>query len=647
MRNDGVMRKNARFNYIVSIFLAGIIVFTLFRVAETIVYCSQAEEPIELGGLYWKSLLIGLWFDTVVSCYILALPLLLMAIGEIVRIRKRTFYVIVHYTCMVLYTVAFFACAADIPYFCYFFSRLDVVALNWIESFPVMASMILSEPRYVIYLLVFIAVAVGWWLIGRLLSRRLLLNNIDKELPMPWSITLTIVLAALLFVGMRGKIFSKIPIRVGTAYFCNNPFLNQIGLNPVFTFIKSIESSGKSANTPLELTDKQTADELLEELRAIPIDTSLAEAALRLPENTNVVLILMESMSANKTGLCGEKTSLTPCLDSLMKQSITFIDFYSAGIHTYNGIYSTLYGHPALLTRQLMKSTPMPHVCGLPQALSDNGYSTTYFMTHDEDYDNMRGFLYQNGFERVVGQHNYPASEIVGTWGVPDHVMLDHVIEHCDSAMYSGPFFVCAMTCSDHGPYIIPDGIDFQPKNKEIKKQIVEYADWSIGQFINKAASRPWFSNTLFIFVADHGASMDITYDMSLSYNHVPLLFYHPGYLAPHFIDRLGLQIDIPATTLGLLGIEHKNKTMGINLLRQKRPYAYFSADDKIGVVDSEYFYIYRTQQESQSLYRYRNRSTEDLSNQFPKRTTSMKRHAFGMIQASQQMIIDGKTRCD
>ena len=110
------MKRNARFNYILCIYLAGIVFFTLFRIAETVAYCATTDGPDDFGGLYWKALWIGFRFDTTVSTYILALPLLLVIIGEMAHIKKRWYYAIGHNLAMVLYTVAFFACAADITY---------------------------------------------------------------------------------------------------------------------------------------------------------------------------------------------------------------------------------------------------------------------------------------------------------------------------------------------------------------------------------------------------------------------------------------------------------------------------------------------------------------------------------------------------
>lgn len=643
MRIFAVMfKRGARYNYLVCIYLAGIVFFTLFRLAETAVYYSMSETPADFGGLYFHALWNGFRFDTAVSCYMLALPLLMMIVGELAHIRKRWYYATAHYLLMVVYTVAFFACAADIPYFCYFFQRLDAASLGLTDSFGTAVSMIVSEPMYVAYLGVFVAVSVGWWLLGRLIYRRVLLRNLDGRLPLGWAIGLAVLLLGVGFTGMRGTLKKKCPLRVGTAYFCNNAFLNQIGLNPMFTFLKSIEDAGKSANQPLALVDEAEAEAVLAEWRALPADSTLAEARLRLPEGTNVVLVLMESMSAEKTCLSSSGKSLTRHLDSLMRQSMTFTEAWSAGIHTHNGIYSSLYGHPALLARQMIKNTPIPRMHGLPHVLKEAGYRTTFFMTHNEDYDNMRGFLYENSFDRVVGQASYPSRESVGTWGVPDHVMFDHMLEHLDSTAAGGPFFACAMTCSDHGPYILPEGIDLEYKTEDRKQRIVEYADWAIGHLMEEASRRPWFKNTVFVFVADHGASMDAVYDMALSYNHVPLLFYAPGRIEPHIVERLALQIDIAPTVLGMLGLDDGGCMLGTDLRTHVRPYAYFSADDKIGVVDGEMLLLYRVKQGNRSLYRYKERSTDDLAEQYPERADAMQRHGLGMTQASQRMLLKG-----
>ena len=638
------MKHSARYNYILLAYLTGIAFFTLFRLAGTAVYCTGLPSAPHFGGLYWHALLMGWRFDTAISCYLLALPALMMIVGELGRIRAKAYYLVAHHLLLIGYILSFFACTADIPFFSYFFTRLNATATNEIDSFGIIAHMIVTEPMYLLGIGAFIAVATGYWFLMRYIFRRTIVTGLNCFQPYGWCIPLALLLVFATFVGMRGRLSKKSPLRVGTAYFCSDPFLNQIGLNPVFTFVKSASELGKRANQPLALVNPDEARRLFEQEQHTPADPRLMPVGLDLPlpEGTNVVLIIMESMTMEKTSLAtSQTTSLTPCLDSLMSQSLVFTRAYSSGIHTYNGIYSTLYSRPCIPSRHTMKQAVIPIVHGLPQVLHDEGYHTAYFMTHDEDFDNMRGFLFGNGFDSVIGQHSYSPAEVIGTWGVPDHVMFDYVLHHCNHAAAQGPFFTVIMTCSDHAPYAIPQGTSFKARSRDMNKQVVEYADWSLGRFLRMARLQPWYDNTLFVLIADHGGVWGTNrYDMPLSYHHVPMIFYYPARLRPQHLDRLAMQADLAPTLLGMLPVEWDNTTFGLNLLIQPRRYAYFCNDDKIGVIDPDYFYIYRIAEGIESLHCLADTSAADLlatrQADYRNRADSMKRYGLGLTQASE-----------
>lgn len=634
------MRK---LKYILYAYLIGILFFTIFRLADTLVFCLCSENPPILEGLYWKALVMGWRFDTLVSCFILAIPLIMILIGVWTHIRAKAYYAVAHHFTVTLFIVSFVACVADIPYFLYFFTRLNAMVVNWIDSPATVIDMIVKEPSYIGFSLLFIAVAVGYWLWMRRLWRRLLKPDCES-LPLTWGIVVSVLILAACLLGMRGRIEKKAPLRIGTAYFCNNAFINQIGLNPMFTFVKSLEEMSKSRNQPLQLIDPAIAHEVAWNECA---EDYTAPTVYQLPEGTNVVIVIMESMSYEKIGYFHpDRTSLTPNLDTLLGKSLYFENAYSAGIHTYNGVYSTLYAHPALLAQHIMKHIATPTMCGLPQQLQTSGYQTIFCLTHDSGFDNIGGFLQFNGIETLISQEDYPKKEVVGTWGVPDHIMLHHAIEAINARDTSRPFMAAMLTCSDHGPYVMPKGINLKTKSKAIHHQIIEYADWSIGQFLAEASQCDWFANTLFVFVADHGASTLNHYDMSLSYHHIPLFFYYPGHIAPECRSEIALQIDLAPTVLAMLLPEYNNNTLGIDLFRQRRPYAYFSADDKIGVLDSTYFYLYRVAQKNASLYRYRNGDLTDYIKSDSLRAETMRRYAFSMIQESQQMLLENRTAC-
>lgn len=641
------MKKYSRYNYIILLYLSGIAVFSLFRLTETLVYSSSVSVMEGTSCLYWKALWKGFRFDTAVSAYILALPLMMLILGEMARIRKTWYYAITHYTAMTLYTVAFFACAADIPYFCYFFQRLDAQVLTMNESLPVVIDMIFSEPTYLLYLGVFLVVSVGWWFLGSLIYKRVLKTNLEWQMPYAWSIPLATALLLGWFIGVRGHLTSRPPLRAENAVFCNNAFLNQIGLNPVFTFLKSAGAIMSEQKHPIDLIDLETARQEYSEREAF---AAHEEDAVLLPEGTNVVLVLMESMGTEKTMLgSNPEASLTPFLDSLMLQGITFSEAWSAGTQTYNGVYSTLYGHPAIFKRHTMHGTSVvPRMCGLPHVLRSNGYNTAFFMAHQGYFDGMESFLYSNGYDQIFEQNSYPEEEWVNSYGIPDHVLFRHAIDYLNKATKNGPTFTTILTISDHPPYVVPKGTSFNPRSTELTDQVVEYADWSIGQFLAEASKQPWFKNTLFVFSADHGCpDKNPLYEIPLSRNRIPIILYAPGHILPKIIARPACQIDVAPTVLGALGINYDSRMIGIDLLHHLRQYAFFGNGDNIGATDGEFLYIYHKNDRSSSLFHYKQRQTDDVGETFHNRKTALERYALSMVQMSYQMLKDGTTDCN
>ena len=342
-----------------------------------------------------------------------------------------------------------------------------------------------------------------------------------------------------------------------------------------------------------------------------------------------MVFIIMESMSAGKMGRHGNTKGMTPFLDSLSHNSIYFDNVY-----TFNGIFSTLYSFPALYRKHAMKKI-IEHQ-GISQTLLGLGYSTSYFTTHDSQFDNVEGFLRGNGFQNITSQKDYPSDEVKTTLGVPDDYLFRHSIPILNNlAKEKEPFFATFMTASDHGPYHIPPY--FTPKNENIKDQIVEYADWSLRKFITLSKKEEWFDNTLFVFVADHGAPFNASYDIALNYFHTPLIIYSPSLLkASKTFKNIGSQIDIFPTIMGLLKQPYINNTLGVDLINEKREYVVINDDDKIGVLDSSYFCIIR--EDKLQLHKYRNRDTKDYISEKQAKAEQMEEFGKANLQLYQRM---------
>lgn len=584
---------------------------------------------------------MGWRFDTVIACYILALPSLVLSVTALLgrfsnALRKGLFVYL-----FVTGSVALLICAIDIPYFGQFFARFSVTALEWLDSPAFVFGMIIQEPRYWLAIIPFLAL-IGVYF--KVLQTTLIKEQERESKRKPsTAIVLALISFLLVFLGIRGRLEQKSPIRIGTAYFSNNAFLNQLGLNPNFTFIRSYIDSRQKENQLVQLMPDEEALRIVQTELGVQQEDSLAPLSRKRNvgqqgKSLNVVLVIMESMSAAKMTRHGNPDRLTPFLDSISNRGIYFDQIYTAGIHTFNGIFSTLFSYPALFRQHPMKNSEMPRYHGLSTALKQHGYNTVYFTTHDAQFDNAGGFLLANDFDEVVSKSDYPADKVKTTLGVPDDYLFEFAIPRLTSLHHKNkPFFAAFMTASDHGPFYIPEY--FQPRNKDIKKQIVEYADFSLGKFIALASKQEWFNNTLFVFIADHGAPLDPTYEMSLSYNHSPLLFYSPAHIPnPDLITKIGGQIDVYPTIMGFLGWPYVNQTPGIDLLHEKRPAIFCGADDKFAVLDSAWFLMVRNDK-SVALYKYKEKNTQNFATDFPDVVKRLRMYGEANLQTTQYLL--------
>lgn len=619
------------------IYITVIVIFFIFR---TILFFSEIKRvDIHQDGLWniIQAFIIGIRFDLVITGYIMLLPAIVLFALEWFNKKWQWIEKIIFYWIFIFFSLTFIICAADIPYFNQFFTRFSIRAFDWINSPKFVFSMIIQEPRYFIMVIPLIILIIIFYKILKIILKT---KTPIHYTPFALKLLISILTISLVLLGIRGRIQLKSPIRVGTAYFCNNSFLNQLGLNPVFTLVHSYlqDKKNKKVQFADDLESIKAVQEWLnikQQIYNSPIARNICPDTL-LSSKPNVVLIIMENMSAAKMGRFGNQDNLTPFLDSLSYQSYFFENIYSAGIHTHNGIFATLFSFPSLYSRHNLKI--INEYYGISNVLRSKGYSTTYFTTHDGQFDNVEGFLRANGFENIINQSNYPITEIKSTLGVPDDYMFRFSLPRLDKlSNQNKPFFVTFLTASDHGPYMVPEY--FHPHSKEITKQIVEYADWSLKLFIDSASKKKWFSNTIFVFIADHGSPIHAIYDISLDYHHIPFIIYSPKILGkPKTISNIGGQIDVFPTIMGILRLPYINNTFGIDLLREKRPYIYINHDDKMGVLDNEWLLIFYPQGSSK-LYKYKDNNIFDFSNTEIKRVKEMETYAKFNLQVFQYML--------
>ncbi|CAM5479859.1 Sulfatase OS=Stutzerimonas stutzeri OX=316 GN=CXK94_11910 PE=4 SV=1 [Stutzerimonas stutzeri] len=289
------------------------------------------------------------------------------------------------------------------------------------------------------------------------------------------------------------------------------------------------------------------------------------------PRHLNVVLVTIESLSAKYLGSFGDARGLTPNLDELRKHSLTFTNFYATGTRTDRGLEAITLSVPPTPGRSIVKRIGRESgFASLGQQLGAQGYDSVFLYGGRGYFDNMSAFFGGNGY-RVVDQSSADEADIhfKNAWGMADEDLYALAMREADADHAAGkPFLLQLMTTSNHRPYTYPDGRIDIPSG-EGREGAVKYTDYAIGQFLDKARRKPWFKDTLFVFVADHTAGSAGSQDLPVANYHIPLFVYAPGLIEPREFTGLASQIDLAPTLLGLLNMDYVSTFFGRNLLRE------------------------------------------------------------------------------
>ena len=294
----------------------------------------------------------------------------------------------------------------------------------------------------------------------------------------------------------------------------------------------------------------------------------------------NVVLVTIESLSANFMAHFGNRNELTPNLDALADQSVFFTQMLATGTRTVRGLEAVTLSVPPTPGQSILRRPGNERLFTLGSVMRDHGYDTAFLYGGDGYFDNMNAFFGGNGY-KVVDRKQFAPSEVSfsNAWGVCDEDLFARALKEADASYADGhKFFQHVMTVSNHRPFTYPAGRIDPPHgaatprlaDRTLTKYVeqtreggVRYTDYAIGKFLEQARTRPWFKDTLFVFLADHTASSAGKIEVDPGAYHIPAILYAPAFVAPRRIDHLVSQIDIAPTILGALRISYRSRFIG------------------------------------------------------------------------------------
>ncbi len=284
----------------------------------------------------------------------------------------------------------------------------------------------------------------------------------------------------------------------------------------------------------------------------------------------NVVIVLEESLGSEFWGSLGRAHTLTPEMDKLAREEgLLFTNIYACGNRTVRGMEGVLSSFPPLPGGSIVKRDLSDNVETTARVLKRDGYSTLFVYGGRGFFDSMRSYAVRNGYDRFIEQKHFAHPTFTTIWGVCDEDLFQRTIVECRELAGAGkPFFVTALTVSNHKPYTYPQGrIPEAPNGR--REHAVKYTDFALGQFFRAARKEAFWTNTVFVVVADHGARVYGKQTIPIHSYEIPVLIAGPAVVkAPARLGQLGSSLDVSPTVFGLIGRPYETTFFGQNLMQ-------------------------------------------------------------------------------
>ncbi|WP_312297250.1 LTA synthase family protein [Chryseobacterium sp.] len=302
----------------------------------------------------------------------------------------------------------------------------------------------------------------------------------------------------------------------------------------------------------------------------------------------NVVLISIESLSADFMEHYGNTQKITPFLDSLAEKSLMFTNLYATGNRTVRGLEALTLCIPPTAGESIIKRDDNKNKFTTGNVFKSKGYDVKFLYGGYSYFDNMQDFFGGNGYD-IVDRNNFKPEEITfaNVWGVADEDMAKKAIQVMNAEAKSGkPFFNHWMTVSNHRPFTYPDGRIDIPGTAKSREGGVKYTDYSLKLFFEMAKKQDWYKNTVFVIIADHCASSAGKTELPMDKYRIPAMVFSEGFIQPQKFDSLMSQIDVMPTVFGLLNFSYQSKFLGQDVFKKEfQPKAYIATYQDLGFV--------------------------------------------------------------
>jgi phosphoglycerol transferase MdoB-like AlkP superfamily enzyme len=522
------------------------------------------------AGMLARTFLIGLHQDLLVSLLVL-LPLLfwlwIVPNRWFEMLWHRIFFIA---SFCIFWAVAIFLWCTEYFFFDEFRSRFNTVAVDYL-MYP---SEVFGNIRdsYPINTIISICVIASF---GLTLVTFWIFRDTWKQ-PAPanrrflfFSAVVALCIALMPTVSLQGTRFSE------------DRTLNEIANNGSISFVDAAVSRNLDYEAYYRTIPREAAYARARKILASPraefvgdhfsIRRRIAGDAQR--PKLNVILFLEESLGSEFWGSLGRTNgTCTPEMDKLaLEEGMFFTNMYACGNRTVRGFEGILSSFPPLPGDSIVKRDRSENVESLARVLKRDGYETLFVYGGRGLFDGMRSYALDNGWDRFIEQKDFKSPTFTTIWGVCDEDIFRRALEEFRKMAATGrPFLGTILSVSNHKPYTYPRGrIPEDPDlPKRARDKAVKYSDWCLGQFFKAAKNESFWTNTIFIVVADHGARLYGRQQIPIHSYEIPCVILGPAVVKePQRIGTLANSLDVAPTILGLLGRPYETMFFGRDLL--------------------------------------------------------------------------------
>ena len=403
----------------------------------------------------------------------------------------------------------------DAVYFRFTMRRTTTTVFSEFSNEGNLGGIFLTEAWHHIYLVIaFVLVIWVLWKVYRpsglgKIQRRWWLYDVVNLLSLA-------ILAPFVVAGIRGGFTTAVrPITISNAnQYADRPIEAALVLNTPFAFYRTI---GKAVF-------------VVPDYYADPQEMASVYSPVHIPNDTlpmtkkNVVVLIVESFgreyigALNKNLENGKYKGYTPCVDSLIHQSVTFSRSFCNGRKSIDGMPSILSSIPMFVEPFFLTPSSMNHVSGIASLLAGEGYQTAFFHGAQRGSMGFMAFARSTGFQDYYGREDYNEDkrfggddDFDGMWAIWDEPFLQYYATKMSEM--KEPFMTAVFTASSHHPYVIPEKYkDVYPEEGIIMHKCIRYTDMALGKFFATASKQPWFKNTIFVLTSDHTNMSDHDY---------------------------------------------------------------------------------------------------------------------------------------